>query len=552
MSDEIYIKHNLGTFQQPYIARVPQEGRNPIIYQRVDRVPADGQQPSTYTHRSPLIYRDPRNAQTPLTYQHRSPSIYQHRSPSEYQHRSPSEYQHRSPSFASQQEPNIVTYQNPVIYRKPAEGRYPASANQQEPSIVRQPTQVAYRNSVPSRTPIITAYRHVANTPTRISVRTPADSQTVVQQPNIVRQPNIANNQEANPAQSPFRQPSISQQPVTSQQPTITRTPIIIRSPQTLTNSVVFHNADAQGTNYVAGRFGAGVGNTPSNQAPVFGLKPNAFNAAAIGSNSSGGGATVIQFTDFRLEIDENDSDRSGQVFRLFCRPSNANTSRTINYTNQAGSQTTPGSGAFNQFVQMSEVVFASAFDNNNTSSSAHGAFSFNIDDFFFDRTTSGVNANGNNYFMEVTTPGGGLSSGATDISSKVGILHGAAQSNFPNQSEFTGLSGGFTSYPGNNGITPVTSGSTNSARHTIIPDTSGSTAVYEFGVKTTMFKAGTSGSATANITIRQKFELNLMMHVVRTANTPQFTTHNIIQHDIFTSTSINTNDTSGGGGGGE
>ena len=66
------------------------------------------------------------------------------------------------------------------------------------------------------------------------------------------------------------------------------------------------------------------------------------------------------------------------------------------------------------------------------------------------------------------------------------------------------------------------------------------------------MFKAGTSGSAQANITIRQKFELNMMMHVVRTANTPQFTTHNIIQHDIFTSTSINTNDTSGGGGGGE
>ena len=72
MSDDIFIKHGLGAFQQPYIGRASVNAQEPVISQRDARTPGNARQPGTYQHRSPLTYQH----RSPLTYQHRSPSTY--------------------------------------------------------------------------------------------------------------------------------------------------------------------------------------------------------------------------------------------------------------------------------------------------------------------------------------------------------------------------------------------------------------------------------------------------------------------------------------------
>ena len=53
MSDDIFIKHGLGAFQQPYIGRLSVNAQEPVIAQRDARAHADARQPGTYQHRSP-------------------------------------------------------------------------------------------------------------------------------------------------------------------------------------------------------------------------------------------------------------------------------------------------------------------------------------------------------------------------------------------------------------------------------------------------------------------------------------------------------------------
>lgn len=209
MSDDIFIKHPLGPFQQPYIARTPLVNQQPVIAQQPRQQPAIAQSPSTYQLRTPGEYQHPiatqnpsirnaqtpfirdqqepnirnqqepniRNNQTPFTYQHRSPSTYQHRNPFTYQvtyqHRATVSYQHRSPS--TYRDPrsyrNPFTYQHrtpsttqatgrtPLIYNHRSPGQYqhrsPSTYQGQEPNI-RDRQNPFIRNA---QTPVIRTYQ---------------------------------------------------------------------------------------------------------------------------------------------------------------------------------------------------------------------------------------------------------------------------------------------------------------------------------------------------------------------------------------------------------
>ena len=105
MSDDIFIKHGLGTFQQPYNARQPVIAQEPNISTFQEPNIRNQQEPNIRNQQEPNI----RNLQTTVTYQHRSPTTYNHRSPLTYNHRSPGSYQHRSSYNA--QSPYISTRQ---------------------------------------------------------------------------------------------------------------------------------------------------------------------------------------------------------------------------------------------------------------------------------------------------------------------------------------------------------------------------------------------------------------------------------------------------------
>ena len=168
MADEIWIKHNLGTFQQPYIFQQNRSKQSPTTGQAVAQQPAIARQPSTYQKQSPYSYRDPvsyqepnirnaqnpvirskqspyiadaqnpfiRNAQTAFTYNHRSPGTY--RVPVDYQ--TPFTYNYRSPG----------TYRSPVNYRLPftyqyrSPGTYRSSVSKQSPFTYNVQTTVPY------------------------------------------------------------------------------------------------------------------------------------------------------------------------------------------------------------------------------------------------------------------------------------------------------------------------------------------------------------------------------------------------------------------------
>ena len=93
MSDDIFIKHGLGAFQQPYIGRASVNAQEPIISQRDARQPADARQPGTYQHRTPGTYRLPASARTPFIRNAQTPNI------------------------RSQQEPTIKDAREPLIIK---------------------------------------------------------------------------------------------------------------------------------------------------------------------------------------------------------------------------------------------------------------------------------------------------------------------------------------------------------------------------------------------------------------------------------------------------
>lgn len=168
MADEIWIKHNLGTFQQPYIFQQNRNKQSPTTGQAIAQQPAIARQPSTYQKQSPYSYRDPvnyqepnirnaqnpvirskqspyianaqnpfiRNAQTAFTYNHRSPGTY--RVPVDYQ--TPFTYQFRSPGTYR----TPVSYQIPFTYNFRSPGTYRNPVSRQSPFINQGTTPVIY------------------------------------------------------------------------------------------------------------------------------------------------------------------------------------------------------------------------------------------------------------------------------------------------------------------------------------------------------------------------------------------------------------------------
>ena len=212
MSDDIFIKHGLGNFQQPYIARTPANAQEPNIRNAQEPNIRNAQQPVIRDQQEPNI----RNTQQPATYNHRSPLTYDHRSPFTYQHRTPSRqpgtYQARQPLTYDHRSPS--TYRNPVIYRTPAsyQHRSPFTYDHRSPFTYNHRSPFTYDHRSPF------TYQH--QSPYIANGQQPTIKNA--QQPNIrnSQQPNIRNAQEPNirNAQSPYtynvQTPSITQSPL--------------------------------------------------------------------------------------------------------------------------------------------------------------------------------------------------------------------------------------------------------------------------------------------------------------------------------------------------
>ena len=213
MSDDIFIKHGLGAFQQPYIARNPVNAQEPNIRAAQQPTIKNAQQPVIRDQQEPNI----RNTQQPSTYNHRSPLTYDHRSPFTYQHRTPSRqpgtYQARQPLTYDHRSPS--TYRNPVIYRTPAtyDHRSPLTYDHRSPFTYQHRSPLTYDHRSPF------TYQHaspyIANG----------------QQPTIknAQQPNIRNAQQPNirSAQEPNIRNSQTQYTYNVQTPSITQSPLI-------------------------------------------------------------------------------------------------------------------------------------------------------------------------------------------------------------------------------------------------------------------------------------------------------------------------------------
>ena len=212
MSDDIFIKHGLGAFQQPYIARSPVNAQEPNIRAAQEPNIRNAQQPVIRDQQEPNI----RNTQQPTTYNHRSPVTYNHRSPFTYQLRTPSRqpgtYQARQPNTYDHRSPS--TYRNPVIYRTPAsyEHRSPFTYQHRSPFTYQHRSPFTYQHRSPFTYQHASPYIANGQQPTIKSA----------QQPNIrnAQQPNIRSAQEPNirNAQSPYtynvQTPSITQSPL--------------------------------------------------------------------------------------------------------------------------------------------------------------------------------------------------------------------------------------------------------------------------------------------------------------------------------------------------
>ena len=167
MADEIYIKHNLGTFQQPYIFQQNRNRQSPTIAQKVAQQPAIARQPSTYTKQSPYSFRAPvsyqepniRNAQSPYIANGQSPYIANRQNPFIRSGQTPFTYNHRSPG----------TYRNPVSYQLPFTYNYRSPGTYRNPVSYQLPFTYNYRSPGTYRNPVI------GTTPITASKRSPAE-----------------------------------------------------------------------------------------------------------------------------------------------------------------------------------------------------------------------------------------------------------------------------------------------------------------------------------------------------------------------------------------
>ena len=211
MADKLFIKHNLGSFQQPYIFQAPANNRLPFIRQ----TPAP--YPYIANKQEPNIRQQP--APYPYIANNQEPNIRQQPAPYTYS--------------ASQQEPNIrrtpapypyiANRQNPFIRHQPAP--YPYIANAQTPNIRRQPAPYPYiaNNQEPNirRTPA--PYPYIAN------AQQPNDRQQPAPYPYIAnaQTPNIRQTPAPYPYIANAQSPNIRQQPATYTYPASQQEPNI-------------------------------------------------------------------------------------------------------------------------------------------------------------------------------------------------------------------------------------------------------------------------------------------------------------------------------------
>ena len=169
MADEIWIKHNLGTFQQPYIFQQNRNRQTPVIAQKVGTIPAIARQPSTYQHRVPTTYRNPvsqqepniraaqspyiANAQSPYIANRQNPFIRSGQTPFTYNYRSPGTY--RNP--VGYQLPFTYNYRSPGTYRNPVSYQLPFTYNYRSPGTYRNPVnrQTPFTYNVQTPVPFI-------------------------------------------------------------------------------------------------------------------------------------------------------------------------------------------------------------------------------------------------------------------------------------------------------------------------------------------------------------------------------------------------------------
>ena len=207
MADEIYIKHNLGSFQQPYIFQQPGIGQTPAI--GTTRYPFIGntRQPNTYQFRTPQTYQAQGSSQEPNIRDAQEPNIRNAQEPNIGNSRQPNIRDQQEPNIRSQQEPNIRDQQQPNIRRTPSP--YPYIANSQVPNIgnTRQPNTYTF----PATYNIQTSVNY--QTPFTYDIQTTGNTQ----QPNIRQQPapytfpTTYNVQTAVNYQTPFTYPFIGQ-----------------------------------------------------------------------------------------------------------------------------------------------------------------------------------------------------------------------------------------------------------------------------------------------------------------------------------------------------
>ena len=173
MSDKIYVKHNLGPFQQPYIFQQPTSSQNTVIGTTQSPSQQPVRYPFTYQNVGETIVQQPYSFQTarqgstqqpntyPFTYNiqntktgnttgtTRQPLTYQVNTPYPFIARYPFTYPFRQPSTGNTQEPNTYAYQ--VEAQGSTRGnttgttalqgttRQPSRYSYQSPSIVQSP-----------------------------------------------------------------------------------------------------------------------------------------------------------------------------------------------------------------------------------------------------------------------------------------------------------------------------------------------------------------------------------------------------------------------------
>ncbi len=228
MSDDIFIKHGLGAFQQPYIGRASVNAQEPVIAQRDARTPADARQPGTYQHRSPGTYQLPASAQTPFIRNAQTPNIRGQQQPLIKNAQEPNIRDQQNPFIRNYQTPFTYQHRTPTIYQNSYQSQQPGTYQHQSPSISRSPRNYqvpfTYQHRSPSTQPVIARtpviYQH--RSPAITTYRHPTSSvvQSTYQVTKNQQNPFIRNNQ--TPFTYQFRSPFIQgyQLPYATQQTT--------------------------------------------------------------------------------------------------------------------------------------------------------------------------------------------------------------------------------------------------------------------------------------------------------------------------------------------